>query len=74
MRAPRIPAGAVDPPDGQAGTFAELKYRIFEKPRYLLRRRWGAGTEMTLAVLAYNLKQALRVLGTRGLSARLAAA
>ena len=54
--------------------FAELKYRIFEKPRFLLRGRWGAGTEMTLAVLAYNLKQALRVLGPRGLSARLAIA
>jgi transposase len=52
--------------------FAELKYRIFEKPRFLLRGRWGAGTEMTLAVLAYNLKQALRALGTRGLTASLA--
>jgi transposase len=52
--------------------FAELKYRIFEKPRFLLRGRWGAGTEMTLAVLAYNLKQALRALGTAGMLACLA--
>ncbi len=28
--------------------FASLKYRIFEKPRFLLRGRWGAGTEMSL--------------------------
>jgi transposase len=31
--------------------FASLKYRIFEKPRFLLRGRWGAGTEMSLATL-----------------------
>jgi transposase len=54
--------------------FAELKHRIFEKPRFLLRGRWGAGTEMTIAVLAYNLKQALRALGCRGLMESLAAA
>lgn len=54
--------------------FAELKYRIFEKPRFLLRGQWGAGTEMTLAVLAYNLKQALRALGAGGMLARLAVA
>lgn len=54
--------------------FAELKYRIFERPRFLLRGRWGAGTELTLAILAYNLKQALRVLGAGGMLARLATA
>jgi transposase len=54
--------------------FAELKYRIFEKPRFLLRGRWGAGTEMTLAVMAYNFKQAIRAIGTAGLIARLALA
>jgi len=52
--------------------FAELKCRIFEKPRFLLRGRWAAGTEMTLAVLAYNLKQALRALGAGGMLACLA--
>ena len=51
--------------------FAELKYRIFEQPRFLLRGRWGAGTEMTLAVLAYNLKQAIRALGRAALIASL---
>ena len=35
--------------------FAGLKYRIFEKPRFLLRGRWGAGTEMSLATLVWNL-------------------
>lgn len=45
---------------------AELKYRIFEKPRFPLRGRWGAGTERTLAVLAANLKQARRAIGTAG--------
>jgi transposase len=51
--------------------FAELKWRIFEKPRFLLRGQRGAGTEMAIAVLVYNLKQALRVLGNGNLIARL---
>ena len=37
--------------------FASLKYRIFEKPRFLLRGRWGAGTEMAFATLSWNLKR-----------------
>jgi transposase len=52
--------------------FAALKYRIFEKPRFLLRGRWGAGTEMTLATLVWNLKRAMAVLGTAELRDRLA--
>jgi len=52
--------------------FASLKYRIFEKPRFLLRGRWGAGTEMSLATLLWNLKRAVRVLGTTALVERLA--
>ena len=44
--------------------FASLKYRIFEKPRFLLRGRWGAGTEMSLATLVWNLKRAMAVLGS----------
>jgi transposase len=43
--------------------FGTLKYQIFEKPRFLLKGLWGAGTEMAVAVLAYNLKRAMRVLG-----------
>ena len=52
--------------------FASLKYRIFEKPRFLLRGRWGAGTEMSLAALVWNLKRAVRVIGTTALVERLA--
>jgi transposase len=47
--------------------FANLKYRIFEKPRFLLRGRWGAGTEMSLATLVWNLKRAITVLGSTAL-------
>jgi transposase len=54
--------------------FASLKYRIFEKPRFLLRGRWGAGTEMSLATLVWNLKRAMAVLGTTALVERLARA
>jgi transposase len=54
--------------------FAGLKYRIFEKPRFLLRGRWGAGTEMSLATLVWNLKRAMAVLGSGDLAERLARA
>jgi len=50
--------------------FATLKYRIFAHPRFLLRGRNGAQTEMSLAVLAYNLKR--NVLGGRRFSLALA--
>ncbi len=43
--------------------FAALKYHIFGHPRFLLRGRMGAQTEMSLATLAYNLKRMLKVLG-----------
>ena len=43
--------------------FAELKYRIFGHPRFLLRGRGGAQTEISLATLAYNLKRMMTVLG-----------
>ena len=43
--------------------FAELKYRIFGHPRFLLRGRSGAQTEISLATLAYNLKRMIMVLG-----------
>src|SRR6516164_4128195 len=54
--------------------FAEIKWRIFEKPRFLMRGKRGARTEMAIAVLVYNLKQALRVLGNGNLIARLSSA
>lgn len=54
--------------------FGVLKYQVLEKPRLLLRGMWGAGTEMALAVLAYNLKRAIAVLGGGELARRLAPA
>jgi len=54
--------------------FAGLKYRIFEKPRFLLRGRWGAGTEMSLATLVWNLKRAMAVLGNAALTEQMARA
>jgi len=51
--------------------FAGLKYRIFEKPRFLLRGLAGAATEMALATLVWNLKRAIRVLGTQALQRQL---
>ena len=43
--------------------FATLKYRIFGHPRFLLRGRSGAQTEMSLAVMAYNIKRMFNILG-----------
>ena len=43
--------------------FAELKYRSFGHPRFLLRGRGGAQTEISLASMAYNLKRMMAVLG-----------
>lgn len=52
--------------------FAALKYGIFGHPRFLLRGLNGAQTETSLAVLVYNLKRLLKVVGGRHLRARLA--
>lgn len=54
--------------------FATLKYRIFGHPRFLLRGLKGAQTEISLAVLAYNLKRMVNVLGGPLLTARLSLA
>ena len=43
--------------------FAMLKYAIFGHPRFLLRGLAGAQIEISLAVLAYNLKTMMNVLG-----------
>jgi transposase len=43
--------------------FAVLKYGIFGHPRFLLRGRGGAQTEIILATLAYNLKRIMALLG-----------
>jgi transposase len=51
--------------------FATLKYRIFGHPRLLLRGRSGAETETALAIMVYNLKRMVQVLGTGKLAAML---
>jgi len=52
--------------------FATLKYRIFGYPRFLLRGIKGAQAEISLAVMAYNLKRMIKVLGGDRLAAALA--
>jgi transposase len=54
--------------------FATLKYHIFGHPRFLLRGRQGAQAEMSLAVIVYNLKRMMNVLGRPRLAAALAPA
>ena len=48
--------------------FSTIKYRIFGHPRLLLRGHAGARTEVSLAVMAYNLKRMANVLGTAKLA------
>jgi transposase len=43
--------------------FATIKYRIFGHPRLLLRGRNGARIETGLAVMAYNIKRMVKVVG-----------
>jgi DDE family transposase len=42
---------------------ANLKYRIFGHPRFLLRGLRGAQTEVNLAAAAYNLQRMRNILG-----------
>lgn len=51
--------------------FATLKYRIFGHPRFLLRGLAGAQTEISLAVIGYNLKRMINLLGTQSLATAL---
>jgi transposase len=53
--------------------FAILKYIIFGHPRFLLRGLEGTRCEMSLAVMAYNLKRMLHLLGGAALKTALAA-
>jgi transposase len=53
--------------------FAILKYAIFGHPRFLLRGLEGTRTEMSLAVMAYNLKRMLNLMGGAALRRALAA-
>lgn len=52
--------------------FALLKYGIFGYPRFLLRGLRGAQTEISLGVLAYNLKRMIKVVGAVRLIAQFA--
>lgn len=52
--------------------FALLKYCIFGHPRFLLRGLSGAQTEISLGVMAYNLKRMINVVGRARLIAQLA--
>jgi IS5 family transposase len=42
--------------------FAILKYRIFGHPRLLLRGLEGTNTEISLTVMAYNIKRMVNLL------------
>ena len=48
--------------------FPTIKYRILGHPRLLLRGRAGAYTELSLAVMTYNLKRMANVLGAAHLT------
>ncbi len=52
--------------------FAALKYHIFGHPRFLLRGLRGAQTEISLGVMAYNLKRMINAMGGPWLTAKLA--
>jgi len=52
--------------------FAALKYHIFGHPRFLLRGLGGARTEISLGVIAYNLKRMINAVGGSWLMAKLA--
>ncbi|KPC23701.1 Transposase [Pseudomonas syringae pv. cilantro] len=49
--------------------FGNLKQWLFGNGRFLLRQLEGTKAEMALAVNAYNLKRAIKVLGVRHLMA-----
>jgi transposase len=51
--------------------FAVLKYRIFGHPRFLLRGLRGSQTEISLGVMAFNLKRMINILGGAKLIAQL---
>lgn len=54
--------------------FGTLKYRIFGHPRLLLRGLSGAKTEIAIAVMAYNFKRMVNLLGATRLTSALAPA
>jgi len=53
--------------------FGTLKHRVLGNARLLMRHLSGAGAEMALAVLAYNLKRVCNVMGSAQIKIKLAA-
>lgn len=51
--------------------FGILNFQVLEKSHLLLRGLWDAGTDMAQAVLACNMKRALRVPGSGEMARRL---
>ncbi|HEL4110758.1 TPA: transposase [Stenotrophomonas maltophilia] len=47
--------------------FAGLKYRIFGHPRLLMRGLAGATAEMAIAIIVWNLKRAMAMLGAQAM-------
>ncbi len=58
--------------EAECKRIVEVMWRIFGRPRFLMRGRRGTTTEIAIGVLGYNLKQALRALRPAGLIAALA--
>jgi transposase len=54
--------------------FGTIKYRILGHPRLVLRGLVGARTEMSLAIMAYNFKRIVKVLGATRITQALAPA
>jgi transposase len=48
--------------------FGTIKYRIFGHPRLLLRGLAGAQTEISIAIMAYNFKRIVKILGATRLA------
>jgi hypothetical protein len=51
-----------------------LKYRILGPPRFLLRGLQGTHTEISFAIMAYNLRRVVNLLGANHLTQALAPA
>ena len=72
QRLERYPAAMALRRESAEHPFANLKYGILGNARLLLRGMTGARGEIALAVLAYNFRRALNLLGVRAMHQRLA--
>jgi transposase len=71
QRLERYPAAMALRRESAEHPFANLKYGILGNARLLLRGMTGARGEMALAVLAYNFRRALNLLGASAMRQRL---